>query len=118
MSTFLSVSNLWKVFPGRVQAVRGVSLSLSRGELFAFLGPNGAGKSTTIRMICGLCRPSSGTIEIEGNDSVRGRLAYTRSIGLVSQHFNIHDDLTAYENMLIHAKLYGMLAFREEEGKQ
>ncbi len=108
MSTFLSVSELWKIFPGGVEAVRGVSLSIARGELFAFLGPNGAGKSTTIRMICGLCRPSSGRIEIDGNDPVRNRSAYTRCIGLVSQHFNVNDDLTAYENMLIHAKLHGL----------
>jgi len=108
MSTILSVTDLRKTFTGGVEAVRGVSLSIEAGAIFAFLGPNGAGKSTTIRMICGLCRPTGGSIAIDGRDSGRDHAAFMRSIGLVSQHFNVDDELTAYENMRIHAQLCGM----------
>jgi ABC-2 type transport system ATP-binding protein len=107
MEPLLSVTDLQKTFPKGVEAVRGVSFSVSRGEVFAFLGPNGAGKSTTVRMICGLCRPTAGMVRVDGLDPRTRRNEYMRRIGLVSQHFNVDDDLTAFENMDVHAKLHG-----------
>jgi ABC-2 type transport system ATP-binding protein len=108
MSALLEATDLRKTYPRGAEAVRGVSLSVPRGEVFAFLGPNGAGKSTTLRMICGLCRPTSGSSEIDSLDLERNRNAYMRRLGLVSQHFNVDDDLTVYENMIVHAGLHGL----------
>lgn len=108
MSVMLSIVDLRKTFRQGVEAVRGVSFSVGAGEVFAFLGPNGAGKSTTVRMICGLCRPTGGTVITDGLELDEKRTEYMRRIGLVSQHFNVDDDLTALENMDIHAKLHGL----------
>jgi ABC-2 type transport system ATP-binding protein len=105
---FFAARNLRKTFPPDVEAVRDVSLSIGKGEIFAFLGPNGAGKTTTLRMVCGLCRPTGGTVSLEGLGPHRARGAYMRRIALVSQHFNVDDDLTVYENMLVHAALYDL----------
>ncbi len=91
-----------------VHAVRGVDFDIPSGGLVALLGPNGAGKSTTVRMICGLCRPTTGTVNVAGFDPTRNRRPFLRSIGLVSQHFNVDQDLTGYENMIVHAHLFGM----------
>ena len=104
----LEISELTKVFEKRIVAVDSLSLTIPRGELFAFLGPNGAGKTTTLKMICGLCLPSSGTVKIGGVTLGRNRKEYLSRVGLVSQHFNIDLDLSAYENMTVHAFLHKM----------
>jgi ABC-2 type transport system ATP-binding protein len=104
----LEIRNLTKDFDKRITAVDCLNLTIPRGELFAFLGPNGAGKTTTLKMICGLCLPSAGTVEIGGVTLVGSRKEYLTRLGLVSQHFNIDLDLSAYENMAIHAYLHRM----------
>lgn len=91
-----------------VIAVNDISFSVNKGEFFAFLGPNGAGKTTTIKILCALVRQTSGTAYINGYDTVSSGRDVRRSIGLVFQDPTLDNDLSAYENLNFHAKLYGM----------
>ena len=91
---------------GDVDAVRNVSFSVGRGEVFAFLGPNGAGKTTTIKMLCTLARPTGGRATVAGYDVERQPRAVRRHIGLVFQEQTLDDQLTVEENLRFHAVLY------------
>jgi len=93
---------------GEVDAVRGVSFAVPPGEVFGFLGPNGAGKSTTIRMLCTLTAPTSGTARVAGHDVVGARDAVRRHIGLVFQDPALDAFLTAAQHLWLHAELYGI----------
>jgi ABC-2 type transport system ATP-binding protein len=93
---------------GEVEAVRGVSFTVARGEVFGLLGPNGAGKSTTINMLCTLARPTSGTARVSGFDVVAQRDDVRRHIGLVFQDQTLDGYLTAAQNLRLHAELYGI----------
>ncbi|MCX2734271.1 ATP-binding cassette domain-containing protein [Saccharopolyspora sp. NFXS83] len=101
------VRDVHKSYRG-VHAVRGVDITVRRGETFGFLGPNGAGKSTMIAMMCTLARPDSGRIEIAGYDVVRDGHQVRRRLGLVFQESTLDTDLTTAENLSFHADLYGM----------
>lgn len=103
----VSVNNLTKKF-GDFTAVSGVTFDVSKGEIFGFLGANGAGKSTTIRMLCGILPPTSGTGIISGYDVVKNPEAVRQNIGYMSQKFSLYDELTVYENMRFFAKLYSV----------
>ena len=91
---------------GEIEAVRGIDLSVMRGEIFGFLGPNGAGKSTTISMLCTLLRPTSGQAAVAGFDIVRDPDSVRTRIGLVFQDPALDEQLTAKENLEFHAFLY------------
>jgi ABC-2 type transport system ATP-binding protein len=104
-SPAVDVDALVKTY-GEVEAVRGVSFSVARSEVFGFLGPNGAGKSTTINMLCTLARPTSGTARVNGFDVVRERDDVRRHIGLVFQDPTLDGQLTALQNLRLHAELY------------
>jgi ABC-2 type transport system ATP-binding protein len=93
---------------GEVEAVRGVSFTVARGEVFGFLGPNGAGKTTTINMLCTLVRPTSGTARVSGFDVASERDDVRRHIGLVFQDPTLDGYLTAEQNLRLHAELYGI----------
>ncbi len=101
------VDNLTKRY-GTTEAVRGVSFSVSAGEIFGFLGPNGAGKSTTISMLCTLVRPTAGHARVAGADIVEDRQAVRGQIGLVFQDQTLDEYLTAEENLRFHGELYGV----------
>jgi ABC-2 type transport system ATP-binding protein len=103
----IEVTDLVKSY-GEVEAVRGVSFTVPRGEVFGFLGPNGAGKSTTINMLCTLARPTSGAARVSGFDVVARRDDVRRQIGLVFQDPTLDGYLTAEQNLRIHAELYGI----------
>jgi len=85
MPPIISVSNLAKTYDSGFQALKGVSLDIREGEILALLGPNGAGKTTLINTICGLVRPTSGTVTVAGKDHVRDYRAARELIGLVPQ---------------------------------
>jgi ABC-2 type transport system ATP-binding protein len=91
-----------------IEAVKAVDLTVRRGEIFGFLGPNGAGKSTTINMLCTLLKPTSGTARVAGYDVVAAPHEVRRNIGLVFQDPSLDERLTARENMVFHAMLYGV----------
>lgn len=101
----ISVRNLTRKFKD-LTAVDNISFDVADGEIFAFLGPNGAGKSTTIKMLTTLLPPSSGQITLNGFDVARQPDAVRRSIGIVFQDPTLDGEMTAWENMEMHAVLY------------
>lgn len=103
----IRVENLVKRF-GSLTAVDGISLEVEEGTIFGFLGPNGAGKTTTINVLCTLLNPTSGRAFIDGHDCTKESAEVRKSIGLVFQDTTLDKDLTAYENLLFHAYLYGV----------
>ncbi|HOW85192.1 MAG TPA: ABC transporter ATP-binding protein [Candidatus Aminicenantes bacterium] len=103
----VEVKSLSKRF-GAFTAVDAVSFSVEKGEIFGFLGANGAGKSTTIRMLCALLDPTSGTASVGGFDIRREPEKVKRSIGYMSQRFSLYDDLTVAENIRFFGGAYGL----------
>ena len=101
----IAVSGLTKKF-GDLTAVNGISFGVNGGEVFAFLGPNGAGKSTTIKMLITLLAPTAGNATIDGLDLVRNPSEVRRRIGYVPQLISVDGTLTAYENLMLMARLY------------
>lgn len=92
---------------GRFTAVDGIDLAVPKGELFGFLGPNGAGKTTTFRMIAGILRPTSGTIEVGGIDINRRPLEAKARLGFIPDRPFVYDKLTGAEFLRFAAALYG-----------
>ncbi len=107
MDAIIEVKDLVKRF-GDFAAVKGISFSVNRGEIFAFLGPNGAGKTTSIKMLTTVLHPTSGTILLDGHDPATDPAAVRRSFGIVFQDPSLDDELTAWENMEFHGVLYGV----------
>jgi len=93
---------------GNFTAVDRVSFRIPAGSVFGFLGPNGSGKTTTIRMLCGILEPTSGSAEILGMDLHSGREAIKANLGYMSQKFSLYDDLTAAENLDFYAGLFSL----------
>lgn len=108
------VEKLVKRF-GSFVAVDQISLTVRKGEVFGFLGPNGAGKSTTIRMLCGLLRPTTGRAEVAGFDVARKPEAVRQNIGYMSQKFSLYNDLKVIENLRLFAGLYSVPAAQAKE---
>ncbi|MEM4449570.1 MAG: ATP-binding cassette domain-containing protein [Nitrososphaerota archaeon] len=104
MSTIV-VERLVKRF-GNIVAVDEVSFTVNRGELFGFLGPNGAGKTTTISILTTLLKPTSGRALVGGFDVESEADKVRRIVGLVPQDITVDDDLTGWENLMLHAGLY------------
>ncbi|AEH24033.1 ATP-binding cassette domain-containing protein [Pyrococcus yayanosii] len=103
----IEVENLVKKY-GDFEAVRGISFKIKRGEIFAFLGPNGAGKTTTVHVLTTLLRPTSGRAIVAGHDVVEEPMEVRRKIGIVFQDPSVDRELTAWENMYIHGRIYGL----------
>ena len=103
---------------GAFVAVDNLSFDVRRGEIFGFLGSNGAGKSTTIRMLCGLLRPSSGTANVGGVDVARDPEAVKQRIGYMSQRFSLYELLTVDQNIQFFGGVYGLDATRLAERRR
>ncbi|HEX4985067.1 MAG TPA: ABC transporter ATP-binding protein [Burkholderiales bacterium] len=103
----IDVRDINKSF-GDKHVVRDFSLRVRRGEIFGFLGPNGSGKTTSIRMICGLLTPDSGSGTCLGHDVIRETAAIKREVGYMTQRFSLWEDLTIRENLDFIARMYGM----------
>jgi ABC-2 type transport system ATP-binding protein len=103
----IGVTDLVKRY-GEVEAVRGIGFEVQPGETFGFLGPNGAGKSTTIKILCTLADPTSGTARVAGYDVRKQRDTVRRNIGLVFQDPTLDNYLTGEQNLRFHADLYGV----------
>ena len=103
----IDVRGLNKHF-GDKHVVRDLSLNVRRGEIFGFLGPNGSGKTTSIRMLCGLLTPDSGSGTCLGFDLLREAAAIKREVGYMTQRFSLWEDLTIRENLDFVARMYGL----------
>ncbi|MGE5617704.1 MAG: ATP-binding cassette domain-containing protein [Sphingomonadaceae bacterium] len=114
MDYVVEAINLTKRF-GDFTAVDGVSFQVKRGEIFAFLGPNGCGKTTTIRMLCGILTPTSGTGSVAGFDIRTESDRVKEHIGYMSQRFSLYEDLTARENLEFYAGVYQVPRSRRRE---
>ena len=93
---------------GEIKAVDHINFQVQPGEIFAFLGPNGAGKSTTINMLTTMLRPTSGKLILAGHDVTTERDSARKAFGIVFQDPALEEELTAYENMALHAVLYSV----------
>lgn len=103
----VEVEHLTKRF-GTFVAVDDISFEAHRGEIFGFLGPNGSGKSTTIRILCGLLRPTSGRAKVAGIDVAQDPEGVRQHIGYMSQKFSLYNDLRVSENLRFFAGLYSV----------
>ena len=107
MTSAIDVNNLTRRF-GDFVAVDRLTFDVREGEIFGFLGSNGAGKSTTIRMLCGLLKPTSGTATVGGVDVGRDPEGVKRRIGYMSQRFSLYETLTVDQNIRFFAGIYGL----------
>ena len=103
----ITVNELTRTF-GSFVAVDHVSFDVGQGEVFGFLGSNGAGKSTTIRMLCGLLKPTSGSATVGGIDVGRDPEGVKRRIGYMSQRFSLYEQLTVDQNIRFFGGIYGL----------
>ncbi|MCH5138619.1 ABC transporter ATP-binding protein [Clostridiaceae bacterium UIB06] len=117
MEYAISIKNLTKQF-GDFTAVNDLSFDIPKGKIFGFLGPNGSGKSTTIRMICGVLRPTSGEGKVLGYDLVKESEKIKQSIGYMSQKFSLYEDLTVEENLEFYGNIYMLPKDKLEQRKK
>jgi ABC-2 type transport system ATP-binding protein len=110
----IEVNSLTRDFNGH-RCVDGISFNVEAGEIFGFLGPNGAGKTTTLRMLTGQLRPTSGTARVAGCDVVTEREALKPHIGVVFEFQNVYERLTAWDNLVFSARLYGVPKSRVDQ---
>lgn len=103
----VQTKDLCKMF-GDFEAVRNLSFSVRRGEIFGLLGPNGAGKSTTFSMLCGLLPASSGKIRVAGHDLLKSRARARARLGYMAQQFSLYGQLSVAENLNFFGKVYGL----------
>jgi len=113
----VTVQNLEKKF-GAFTAVNKISFDVKKGEIFGFLGPNGAGKSTTIRMLCGIISPTSGSGKVGGFDIMKEQDKIKERIGYMSQKFSLYDDLTVEENIDFYSGIYKLPRSERAERKE
>ena len=105
----IEIRSLTKTF-GKIRAVRGIDLTIEKGEIFGLLGPNGAGKTTTIGMLCTIIRPTSGSGIIAGFNIAKHPTQVRQNVGIVFQDPTLDTILTGRENLQLHARLYGIPA--------
>lgn len=110
MQSIINIQNLKKTY-GSIEAVKGISLQIQKAEMFGLVGPDGAGKTTTIRILCGLLNPGSGSIQLTGKDIVKEKKSVQKSIGYLSQKFSLYGDLTVDENIEFFADIHNVKSY-------
>ena len=110
--TIIDIKSLEKSY-GKTEAVKGISLQISKGEMFGLVGPDGAGKTTTIRVMCGLLNPNAGTVSIFNKDIVKDRNLIQNKVGYLSQKFSLYGDLTVDENIEFFADIHNVKNYRK-----
>jgi ABC-2 type transport system ATP-binding protein len=115
MNAIVKAKGLTKQY-GHILAVDHVDLEVFEGEIFGLLGPNGAGKTTTIRMLTGQTKPTSGEALIAGHDIIYEPINAKESVGVVPEVSNVYDEMSAWDNLVFAAELYGVP--RSERGKR
>lgn len=112
MAFLLEVQNLEKSF-GHKKALKGINLKVSKGEFLVLFGPNGAGKTTLLKTISTIIKPTKGQILFRGQVVDDNSIFLREVIGLVSHNTLLYDDLTAYENLVFYARMYGVEDYRK-----
>lgn len=107
MEYVVTTLELTRMF-GSFTAVDRININIRPGEIYGFLGPNGSGKTTTMRMLCGLLEPTSGSGSVLGYDLAHESEKIKQNIGYMSQKFSLYDDLTVYENLVFYAGMYSI----------
>ncbi len=107
MAPILSIRGLTKTYASGLQALKPVDLEIGKGEIFALLGPNGAGKTTLISIVCGIVTPTSGTVQVKGQDIVRDYRATRSLIGLVPQELHTDMFVTVWNTVRFSRGLFG-----------
>lgn len=107
----IEIKSLTKKF-GDITAVNDVSLEINKGEMFALVGPDGAGKTTIIRMLCGIAKPTTGTLSVLGFDVQKQPDEVRKRIGYLSQKFSLYGDLTVDENIEFFAEIHGVRNYK------
>lgn len=107
----IEIKSLTKKF-GDIVAVNDISLEIHKGEMFALVGPDGSGKTTTIRMLCGITKPTAGTLNVLGFDVQKQPDEVKKRIGYLSQKFSLYGDLTVDENIEFFAKIHGVRNYK------
>src|SRR5579883_2053292 len=110
----IEITKLTRVFGERI-AVQDLSLVIPAGSVFGFLGPNGAGKTTTVRMLAALIGPTSGSARVAGYTVGRENEAIRRSVGILTETPGLYERLSARQNLLFFARLYGLNGRKAEE---
>ena len=110
MKRVLKLENLSKRY-GKLIAVNNISLSVGMGEMFGLVGPDGAGKTTTIRILCGLLKHDSGSVEVLGSDLKKKKKEIQNQIGYLSQKFSLYGDLSVDENIEFFADIHNIAEF-------
>ncbi len=113
MNTVIQISQLSKSF-GPIKAVDRISFDIHRGEMFGLVGPDGAGKTTTLRMLCGILAPTSGSASVLGYDIVQKADAVKKEIGYLSQRFSLYGDLSIDENIEFFAEINTVYDFKKQ----
>lgn len=110
----IQIENLYKNYE-KVEAVKGVSLEIKRGEMFGLIGPDGAGKTTIIRTMCGLINPTRGTVKLLGMNIQQDRKRVQKNVGYLSQLFSLYGDLTVEENIEFFANIHNIVDYKKRE---
>ncbi|MBO1307937.1 ABC transporter ATP-binding protein [Enterococcus sp. 669A] len=104
----VEIKHLTKKFTNNQIAVRDLTLSINQGEVFGFLGPNGAGKTTTIKLLNGMLQPTSGKMQILGEDPTKDPIAIHQFSGVLTERAAMYDQLTGMENLLFYGEVFGL----------
>ncbi len=108
-SPAIETTDLVKVYKeGGIRAVDGLNLRILRGEVYALIGANGSGKTTTVNMLTGVLSPSSGTVQVLGQEMPRDRHSISGHLGVVPQEYSLYPDLTVEQNIRFLARIYGV----------
>ena len=114
----IEVSGLVKRFKN-ITAVKGIDFHVKKGEVFGFLGPNGAGKTTTIKMLCTIMKQDAGKVTVNGFDTLKESSKVRKSIGIIFQEPSLDNDLSVYENLYFHSRLFShSKKFDQKEDRQ
>lgn len=116
MNTAITINNLYRNFD-ELEALKGISLTVNKGEMFGFVGPDGAGKTTTIRILCGLLLPKSGDVSLFGYSLSNHKEVIKKNIGYLSQQFSLYGDLTVDENIEFFAEINGVKNYKERRNE-
>ncbi len=116
MESVIKIENLKKSYED-IEAVKGISFEIFKGEMFGLVGPDGAGKTTTIRILCGLVNQDSGSASVLDKDVIKNRKKIQNEIGYLSQKFSLYGDLTVDENIEFFAEIHGVDNYEERRNE-